>query len=481
MAVPMVPRFDLMTTPAATAGFPQDAAEFSGIVSPFAASFVDATSTGNTDALDFYMVVTHEIGHAMGLTTNFFLNTLQPLLTPAGKDQVEPSQSLQLFHNPAGQFGVEATLIPNMHFYEGPVDPAFPNAPTHPNELMNDGRTFFMQPGVTDLATTRRQISDLTVKVLADAYGYSVTLPSTLDTMHATLDSLGGTLLVQGLPDVNGETINITTEGNDVKVVVNSGGEVYTERFPLANVLRIVVADTGDTVTVAPEYAAITAGVRYVVSSNEDAVDPGIVGDGVIDIDSATPGKQITLRAAVQEANAAAGLTGIYLPRGTYELSISGDGGVEEGSIDITGKATLIGAGTGLSVVDATNINDTVFTLLGDLDDDGNVFFNDLIALRGSSNDFLAGDFDSTGVVDNNDLGVLLGNYGLDPSEFVGDLNGDGVIDNLDLAILLGNFGITLAGDLDSNGIIDEIDQALLQANSGSSIIFITVINGPAP
>src|SRR5262249_14809099 len=153
----------------------------------FQASFVDAT-TGGINYNDFYRTVVHEIGHAMGL----FLGgpVLDSFTTNAGTDQVNHTSALKQFHNASGQFGVNATFTTfnGGHIYEGPVDPIFPTAPTHPNDLLNDGRTV-PPPGGNPIPTTRQFISDLDAQILADAYGYTVTLPSALNTAHATLDS----------------------------------------------------------------------------------------------------------------------------------------------------------------------------------------------------------------------------------------------------------------------------------------------------
>ncbi len=222
---------------------------------------------------------------------------------------------------------------------------------------MNPGRTV-PPPGADPIPTTRQFISDLTVQVLADAYGYTVTLPSTLDTAHATLDELTGTLLVQGLPGAVNETITIDTVGEDIRVVVGN----TTELFSQADVTQIVVAGNGgtDTITVASEYAAITQQVDYVVSSNEDAIDSGTLGDGLVDLDSAVPGNQTALRAAIQDANSA-GAGAIYVPRGNYDLTLTGAGGTTQGDLDIAGDVTIVGAGAGLTVIDANLLGDRIF------------------------------------------------------------------------------------------------------------------------
>ncbi len=351
---------------------PLDDAEFTGIANSFQASFVDSTAEGQSNRDDFYRTITHEIGHALGIFIGFgAIDQFQSLLGsfPSG-------ESLFSFNNPNGQFDTEVTFTSSGggHFFEGPPPSNLPNLPVHPNELMNPGRTV-PPPGADPIPTTRQFISDLTVQVLADAYGYTVTLPSTLDTAHATLDSLSGTLLVQGLPGAVNETITIDTVGDDIRVVVGN----TTELIPQVDVTQIVVAgnlDT-DTITVDPQFDGMTQMVDYVVSSNEDSADAGTLGDGLVDLDPLVPGNQTALRAAVRDANSASSGS-IYLPQGTYNLTLTSGGEQSNASandLDITGNVTIVGAGAGLSLIDASfgatvNNNTRVFEVrpTGDLD-----------------------------------------------------------------------------------------------------------------
>jgi hypothetical protein len=153
---------------------PNDNDEFTDINTRFEAIF-----PGAPQPEDFYVTILHEIGHAIGIATDAALAISAPALrTNAGTDQMNPAGTLQIFQNPSGQFNVPVTLTVDpggqgTHIYEGPQDPAFPATPTHPNELMNPGRTR-IAPGI------RQLVSDLTVQLLADAYAYRVLLPSTL-------------------------------------------------------------------------------------------------------------------------------------------------------------------------------------------------------------------------------------------------------------------------------------------------------------
>jgi CSLREA domain-containing protein len=77
--------------------------------------------------------------------------------------------------------------------------------------------------------------------------------------------------------------------------------------------------------------------------------------DGACDADC-------SLREAIIAANAAGAATTIVLPSGTYILTLAGTGedAAAKGDLDLTGTATLIGAGAAVTVVDADRI-DRVF------------------------------------------------------------------------------------------------------------------------
>jgi subtilisin family serine protease len=53
------------------------------------------------------------------------------------------------------------------------------------------------------------------------------------------------------------------------------------------------------------------------------------------------------------------------------------------------------------------------------------------------------GDLDGDGVIDHNDLAILLGDWGCTGGDCAGDADGDGDTDQADLATLLANFGVT--------------------------------------
>ena len=100
--------------------------------------------------------------------------------------------------------------------------------------------------------------------------------------------------------------------------------------------------------------SANVSAATFVVNTTLDAVDTS-PGDGVCE--TVEPG-QCTLRAAIQEANALAGRDRVDLPAGHYRITIPGTsehfGATAD--IDIRDDLDLIGAGVGLSIVDANRL-----------------------------------------------------------------------------------------------------------------------------
>jgi CSLREA domain-containing protein len=272
---------------------------------------------------------------------------------------------------------------PTVVYFQGPTGVESAEFLTHPNDLMNRRQA---SPaggsGATgNRETTRQFISDLDVKILADAYGYSVVLPSELNSAHAMLDVWTSTLLVQGSARNNAtgvgvnDTINLQrvtdSQGDDIQVSVAYSGTTYTERVPFAQVTNIIIHGNGgsDSITVNPNVSATKPWqeVQYVVSSNQDAIETsasiggGSLTDGIVDLSSIIPGSQTTLRAAIREANEATIAKSIYVGRGNYNLTLSGTGGDSQGDIDIAKNVTIIGAGAGATVINGSNAYGRIF------------------------------------------------------------------------------------------------------------------------
>jgi len=205
-----------------------DDAEFTTLLSQFTANGSNALG-GN----DFYRTIVHEIGHAVGIVTGG-AQAINSFLTACGTDAVDGSSTLRAF------VGVRVTAVltdnGGGHIYEGPGVASCLSGLVHPNDLMNPGRTVGFPP------PTRELITDLDALILADAYGYTVRLPSTINTFYANFDSTTGVLTVNGSPGNVDDQIFIDVDGG-IRVQVN-GSE---ERFPASSVTSInVLAGEGD-------------------------------------------------------------------------------------------------------------------------------------------------------------------------------------------------------------------------------------------
>ena len=91
----------------------------------------------------------------------------------------------------------------------------------------------------------------------------------------------------------------------------------------------------------------------FSVNQTTDTAD-ATPGDGVCDADAFTVGEQCTMRAAIEESNALAGIDTISLPAGTYTLSLVGTGedAAATGDLDITDDLTISGVDVTSTVID---------------------------------------------------------------------------------------------------------------------------------
>jgi len=110
-----------------------------------------------------------------------------------------------------------------------------------------------------------------------------------------------------------------------------------------------------------------TAGI-LVVDTFADLPDFDLA-DGLCDADPLAPGQQVTLRAAVQHANATPGADEIVLPEGVFKLTLQGSGENAAGLGDldvsdellVTGVAPELAGGKGGTVLDAAMLKDRIF------------------------------------------------------------------------------------------------------------------------
>ncbi|MGQ0602941.1 MAG: choice-of-anchor Q domain-containing protein [Anaerolineales bacterium] len=100
--------------------------------------------------------------------------------------------------------------------------------------------------------------------------------------------------------------------------------------------------------------AQVSAAAIFVVNTLTDASDANL-SDSACDIDSGQPGPQCTLRAAIQQANATAGLDTIVVSQGTYTLNPGFGGLIITDSVDLYGD---IGAAVTVDGGNATRVFD---------------------------------------------------------------------------------------------------------------------------
>lgn len=120
----------------------------------------------------------------------------------------------------------------------------------------------------------------------------------------------------------------------------------------LAGTMTLAVALATFLALAGPAWAA-----QFGVNSRDDATDAA-PGNGVCSAGTPTGGP-CTLRAAVQESNALAGLDTITVPRGNYVLTIPGI--VEDesatGDLDITDSVVIDGAGARSTTIDGNGLD----------------------------------------------------------------------------------------------------------------------------
>jgi hypothetical protein len=116
---------------------------------------------------------------------------------------------------------------------------------------------------------------------------------------------------------------------------------------------------------------------------------------------------------------------------------------------------------------------------VGDCDGDGQVAKSDyktLMSQLGRSQNGLAADLDGNGEVNLADFTIMRKSFGNDitaPLILTGDIDQSGMVDQGDLAIMIGQFGQTgggLASDLDGDGHVGLADFAIMRSRFGSTL-----------
>jgi hypothetical protein len=187
-----------------------DDSEFTVINNPFQAKAIGLGT-------DLYRTVLHELGHAMGLASSS--TRLSSLSVDIGDDPRD-GQTAHLFTldvNGAPGADYTYTNAGGPHLYEGP---AVAGCPIHPDELMNAGRA--------SGGGQRNLISDTVARLLQDVFGYTITLPSQLNTFYVQFNDTANTVTVAGDINTSGnddDTIDIDTSGSSQVFVVNGSRE----------------------------------------------------------------------------------------------------------------------------------------------------------------------------------------------------------------------------------------------------------------
>lgn len=194
-----------------------------------------------------------------------------------------------------------------------------------------------------------------------------------------------------------------------------------------------------------------------VVSSFQDASDAS-PGDGVCDDGEG----RCTLRAAIEEANLSPGEDSIWLPAGTYKLSLAGrdEDAAQTGDLDITDDLAIIGAGAGVTVVDADGIDRAL-----DVRPDTSLSLSDLTITGGSAVGLERG----AGIYNGGDLYVLRSNI-IDNHSTGRDGGGIAqVSDNAQLTVaeslISGNSSVTDGGGIGVRGGTVHVRNSVVSSN----------------
>ena len=206
---------------------------------------------------------------------------------------------------------------------------------------------------VGDVAVTEGDLGSVSMVFTASLSaaterGVSFSYATANGTASAGLDyeADAGTAVIA--PGQTSVTIPVTVHGD---FLYEPGGEQLV--LNLFNPFAATLADSQAAGTILDDDPLLT------VNSMSDKIDL-TPGNGIVDTGTAN---EITLRAAIMEANGLAGPDAIVLPAGTYRLTITGtsEDAAAKGDLDILpGGLTITGAGAGSTSIDAAGL-DRVF------------------------------------------------------------------------------------------------------------------------
>jgi hypothetical protein len=213
---------------------------------------------------DLFTGILHELGHAMGLSSNPAINAF---VTDTGVvDNVNapasvPASDLWRFDSPNVH-----TLWTAWNSTGGTGQPgsnrngAQHSAPAGIVPIVQNNRTYY---GFTDLMnasfTSRSIITDTHALMLQDAYGYTITNPLTFGTFYDRLD-VNGSLNIT-TPEGGPDTVKLEVIGSNLFVSMTLGSPIpgpdptsFTSIFPLVTVksINIATGSGSDRVIISP-------------------------------------------------------------------------------------------------------------------------------------------------------------------------------------------------------------------------------------
>jgi hypothetical protein len=218
-------------------GFFPDDSEYTDVSGPFSARIPD----GNIIRSDFYRTILHEIGHAVGITVGDGLKINDFLADSGVDDPNDPgTATIRWIDFGYGEVGT-MTEAGGGHLYEGPALPGQAVNVVHPDDLLNDGRT------VASDNNRRQLINDLHARILHEAYGYTVAMPSKMNTFYVNFNIVTGVTTIGGMPAGSNDIVTaVFTSPNMVYEVYQDVNHHYTELVQASNVAHTLIINTGD-------------------------------------------------------------------------------------------------------------------------------------------------------------------------------------------------------------------------------------------